>query len=588
MSDNQSKVSAKKTYLRLLRYVRPYTKVFILSFILMMVSGLLEPVLPAVLKPLLDNGFSPEGNTSTAWHIPALIIVIAIFRGLLYFASSYLIGWMSAKVSRDLKVDLFNKLMRLPSNFYDSRTNGEIFSKAVSEPESAVGAATDSLNIILKDGLSIFGLLCWLIYLNWKLMLLIILITPFIILTVRTSARRVRENAALALHFGRRMATAADEGIKGQRTVKLFNAQGYESQRYQAVTEDLRKFEMKTLVSSSFATPIVQLLSACALSLVIYIAIIQAANDETTVGSFVSFITAMLMLLAPLKRVTNLGASIQRGLLVAESMFEILDEPEEDAGDITHANMAGKITIDSVSFQYPNTDQKALKNISLTIQLGQVAAVVGRSGSGKTTLVNLITKIYTLQEGNIYIDENNINLLAIENLRKHVAYVSQDIFLFNDNIIHNIAYGQPPDQVDLKKIEAAAKDAYAHDFIMELPQGYQTLVGNNGILLSGGQKQRIAIARALYKNAPILILDEATSALDNESEKYIQIALKNLMKNRTTLLIAHRLSTVIDSDKILVMSDGQIIEEGTHQDLMSKNGSYAALYRLNDSHPEGN
>lgn len=572
--------SSREIYFRLLGYVRPYWRVFSVALIGMVVTAAAEPLFPALMKPLLDGDYK-SSDTSAIWIYPLAIVGIFLLRGVLTFVTSYAMSWVSNRVVMDMRMAMFRQMVSLPSDYYEQRSSGALMSKVAWDVNGVASAATSVLTVAVRDSLTLVALLSWLLWLNWKLSLIAVLIAPAIAFAVRGVSGRLRSLARDSQQAMGGLTHVLEEAIECQKVVKIFGGQSYEIARFDKANQVLRGNAMRMTVAAGLNTPVVQILASIALGVVIAITLWQVAHGETTLGSFVSFITAMLMLLAPMKRLTELSGSLQRGLAAAESVFEMVDEPAETDGGATEiARAAGKLEFRDVCFSYSGTDRPALNNVSLAIRSGEMVALVGASGSGKTTLANLVPRFYRVESGSILLDDVDINQLRLASLRANVALVSQEVVLFNDTVAANIAYGAMGSSASRESIEAAAKMAYAHEFILAMPQGYDTLVGENGVKLSGGQRQRLAIARALLKDAPVLILDEATSALDTESERQVQSALETLMSGRTTLVIAHRLSTIERANRIVVLRHGKVAEVGSHSELIAHEGIYARLHRL--------
>jgi subfamily B ATP-binding cassette protein MsbA len=572
-------MNSSALYSRLLRQVRPYWRTFGLGVLGIMVTSSTEPLLPALLKPWLDGVFVDKDPTLMHWT-PVVILALFLVRGLADFVAQYCINWVGHKVVMDLRAVMFAQLLKLPAPFYDNKASGTLLSKLTFDVTQVTSAATSVLMAIFRDTLIIVGLLVWMVWLNWRLTLLALVMGPVIVIFMRFISERLRTTSRQVQNQMGELTQAVQETIEAHRVIKLFGGQRFEQERFDAQANSVRRQLMRQVTASATSVPIVQFIAAMALATIMYLATQQSASDQLSVGGFVSFVAAMMMLTAPLKRLTSVNDSLQRGLAAAESIYSLIDQPgEPDSGTVSPGRVLGEISFDNVCFAYEAGQHNALEQIQLKIEPGQTIALVGASGSGKTTLANMVPRFYLPNSGCIRIDGTDISQFQLSALRDNIALVSQNVVLFNDTIAANIAYGSP-NQFTQEEIIAAAQAAHAMEFIQQLPLGLKTMVGENGVKLSGGQRQRLAIARALLKNAPILILDEATSALDNESERHVQGALEVLMKGRTTLVVAHRLSTIERADRIVVLEAGRIVESGMHQSLLDHNGVYARLYRM--------
>jgi len=573
-------VSSREAYMRLLGFVRPYRWAFIVSVGCMIVSSSLEPALPALLKYLLDDGFA---NNQDSWDwllYPGLVFGIFLLRAIVGLIADYAMTWVAQNVIGDLRKRMFDCLLRLPTTYFGENLSGRLMSRVTSDVNGVSSAATTALTTVVKDSFSVIGLMAWLLYLNWKLTLITVVMVPFIAIAVRGFNGRIRSLARGLQGAQGALTQVLQEAIEGQKVVKIFGGVGYESKRFGKVVNEQRRLQMRSALALALQGPIVHFFIAAALSVIMGIVLFQAGRGQGTVGDFISFITAMLMIMAPMRRLVDVNATIQKGLIAAESVFHIIDQPSEpDTGSIELGRVRGNVEFDRVSFAYPGVERKALDDFSFTIRPGEFVALVGPSGSGKTTVANLLPRFYDIDSGEIRIDGVPLSDIKLSSLRDNVALVSQDVVLFNDTVAGNIAYGCRG-VIDREAIIAAATAAHAMEFIERLPDGLDSMVGEKGVKLSGGQRQRLAIARALLKNAPILILDEATSALDTESERVVQGALDELMVGRATLVIAHRLSTVERADRIVAMANGCKVEEGAHQELLAADGLYARLYRM--------
>jgi ATP-binding cassette, subfamily B, bacterial MsbA len=571
--------STKALYLRLLRHVWPYRWVFLVSTSALVIGAATDTSFAALMKWMVDGTFVNKDPSVMKW-LPLAIIGITLVRVLTSFASHYSINWVGSRVVMDLRKLMFTRLMQLPLGYFSDHASGNLISKFTFDVNQVNAAATGVITVAIKDTLTIVGLLAWLLYLNWQLTLFALTIAPLLAWMVRKFSVRMRQVSRGTQRAMGGITQVLDESIEGHRVVKVFGGQEYEINRFHQAINRFRLFSMKQAAATASNSAMGELVAALMLALIVFLVTRQSAANETTVGGFVSFITAAMMLLAPLKRLTNINEPLQRGLAAAESVFELLDEPAEiDTGPINIGRAQGKIEFENVTFRYPTSEIDALRNVTFVAERGETIAFVGSSGSGKTTLANLIPRFFHAEQGRILVDGHDLTTIRLKSLRANIASVSQDVVLFNDSVAANIAYG-PLANSTREQIIAAAEAAFAMEFIAAMPEGLETLIGENGVKLSGGQRQRLAIARALLKDAPILILDEATSALDTESERQVQFALENLMKSRTTIVIAHRLSTIEGADKIIVMDAGRIAEIGSHAELLHRGGAYARLHRV--------
>ncbi|WP_035821813.1 lipid A export permease/ATP-binding protein MsbA [Janthinobacterium sp. RA13] len=556
----------------------PYKKHLALALLAMVVTAATEPLLPYALKLLLDNGFGGKVNFSF-WLVPLIVIGIFAMRGASTFASSYLMSYVSTRILNELRRRMFASMLNLPIDFYNTHTVGKVINSIMFEVQQIIEMVTKVFTSIVRSSLTVLGLLAWLLYLNWALTLVTLVLLPVLTIVVRTTGKRLKKLNRDSLAVNAELTQVIEETTRAQQVIKIFGGQDYEKSRFEERAEQLRRYSMRMTTTFSATVPITQVITAAAVSLVIVMALFQSEQGQITVGGFVSFITAMLMLLTPLKQLAEVNGPLQRGMAAAEEVFQLIDKtPERTGGKPLAGRSGGRIEFKDVSFAYPGHQEPALQHIDLSIAPGQTVAFVGMSGGGKSTLVSLLPGFYSASSGEILLDGQNIDAIALTSLRSQIAMVSQQVVLFDDTLAANIAYGDAAP--DRQRIEAAAAAAFLSDVIDGLPDGLETRLGDNGSRLSGGQRQRVAIARAIYKDAPILILDEATSALDTEAERAVQAALEHLMQGKTTLVIAHRLSTIERADRIVVLSHGKIMETGSHQQLLDANGAYANLHRL--------
>ncbi len=577
---NAARQSSFKVYLRLLTYVAPYWVAFAVSILGFLLFASSQPMLAHMLKLFLDGLQNPENarmlGIPMLYGVPLLIVLIALYQGVGAFLGNYYLAKVARGVIHDLRCALFDNLLTLPNRYFDNHNSGHLISRITYNVTMVTGAATDAIKVVVREGLTVVFLFGYLLYMNWKLTLVLLSILPVIALMVGSASRKFRKQSKKIQVAMGDVTHVASETIQGYRVVRSFGGEAYEQQRFHHASADNMNKSLKMTRTQAVYTPMLQLVIYSAMAILMYL--VLYLRGDASVGELVAYITAAGLLPKPIRQLSEVSATIQKGLAAADSIFEQLDEaPETDQGSEERERVSGRLEVRDLSFVYPGTEKPVLDNISFTVEPGQMVALVGRSGSGKSTLAGLIPRFYHHEQGQILLDGIDVEHYTLRNLRRHIALVTQHVTLFNDTVANNIAYGDLAG-APLDDVRRASESAYAAEFIEQMPQGYDTLVGENGVLLSGGQRQRLAIARALLKDAPLLILDEATSALDTESERHIQGALDEVMKGRTTLVIAHRLTTIEKADLILVMDRGQIVERGNHAELLALNGYYARLH----------
>ncbi|WP_415834770.1 lipid A export permease/ATP-binding protein MsbA [Kerstersia similis] len=566
---------------RIYARVGQYWKGLALAIALMTGAALTQPALALIMKPLLDDGFS-GGNPDYIWIFPSLVIAMIAVRGVLSFFSDYLLAWVANNVLLGLRRDMFERLLGLPDEAFRAGENGRLLNRFTIDAGNVTGYATSVMTVLIRESLIVLSMIAVLFYMSWQLSLIVLVMMPVAVQVSRVFIRRLRHINRDTVNMNAELTHVVSETIAGQRVVKLFDGYDRAREGFGYVNGRLRRFAMRSATADSAMTPVTQMCVAIAVAGAIAVALHQANQGTLTVGSFAAFITALAQIFDPVRRLTRVSGGMQKMLASAESVFQMIDEPvEQDKGKKVLEHAHGRVEFRNVSHRFSDTDRPTLQDISFVAEPGKTIALVGRSGSGKTTLVNMLPRFIEPSSGEVLLDGQEIHDLTLASLRRQISLVSQDVVLFDGSIAENVAYGAVAASSSDETVREALRSASLLDFVERLPNGIHTQVGVNAVRLSGGQRQRLAIARALIKDAPILILDEATSALDNEAERQVQASLERLMHNRTTLVIAHRLSTVQNADTILVLDEGRIVERGSHDELMrNPNGLYHALYQM--------
>ncbi|WP_135381600.1 lipid A ABC transporter ATP-binding protein/permease MsbA [Vibrio tasmaniensis] len=567
------------TFKRLWTYIRLYKAGLGVAVIALIVNAVTDTYMISLLKPLLDEGF---GNAESDFlrTLPLIIFVMMFVRGISGFVSTYCLSWVSGNVVMEIRRKIFSHFMHMPVSFFDKEQTGALLSRITYDSEQVSAATSKALVSIVREGASIIGLLTLMFWNSWQLSLVLFAVAPLVAWAISIVSKRFRKISKNMQTSMGHVASSAEQMLKGHKVVLTYGGQDLEKHRFDQVSNQMRQQSMKLITAQAAANPIIQMIASLAIVVVLFLASVDSIKAELTPGTFTVVFSAMFGLLRPLKALTNVTSEFQRGMAASTTLFGLMDlDTEQNKGTLKPETVAGEVEVKDVTFTYQGAEKPALDKVSFNIPKGKTVALVGRSGSGKSTIANLFTRFYDVDSGSIELDGHDIRDYELRNLREHFALVSQNVHLFNDTVANNIAYAAE-EQYSREQIEHAAKLAHASEFIEGMENGIDTVVGENGASLSGGQRQRIAIARALLRDAPVLILDEATSALDTESERAIQSALEELQKDKTVLVIAHRLSTIEQADEILVVDDGHIVERGAHAELIALDGAYAQLHRI--------
>ena len=573
-------------YSRLWRYVMPHKLIGLLAVVSMVATAAAEATLVAMLKPLTDEGLVAQ-SLQAVETIAMGFVVVFIARGLAGFGTEYFLGWIGRSVISELRRDVFGKFLSLPTRFIETHASGPMLSRMTYNVEMVAESVTSVVTVMVRDVLTVFAAIGLMVWFSPRLFVFVMILIPIIAVLIQVLGKAFRRYSQRIQDSIGEVTQVTDEVLKGHRVVKIFGGHEYETERIVNVDEWNRKQNLKLIRARSLGVAVTQVIFGFGVAVVVYAAGLENADGNLSTGGFIAFFSAMMLMLQPLRRITNINATLQRGIAAGDSLFSIIDEPdEENTGTYIAEKVRGDVEFRNVGFSYHDDKSPVLTDVSFKVESGRSIAIVGHSGSGKSTLVGLLPRFYDVDAGEILLDGRSVRDYDLSNLRQNISLVSQDIVLFNDTIENNLAYGQLR-QRSRSEILQAAEAAHVLDFVKEMPEGFETVVGDRGVLLSGGQRQRVAIGRALLKNSPVLILDEATSSLDTKSERRIQRALEKLMEDRTTLVIAHRLSTVENADQIIVLDEGRIVESGTHRELLDAGGPYAALYRMQFSEEPG-